>query len=284
MGSIMGGVGPDIDEIAADPLDQVSGPATDLASGRLIDLTLRDFADQVGEPLPRAGGGSVAAYAGSMAAALVGMVCRLTAGTTHPEAGEEGLGHICAAAEGLRVRLLAAVDADTDAYLEVAAACRLPKGTAEEIAARETAMAAARRRAAGVPLAAAEACLEVIELAGGLGAGFNTAAASELAVAVQSAMTCVRGGSVDVAVNLEAPRRRRQTSWRCGGAAPRSSGAPMRRSRRLGRSSATWPAARHDDAAGLNGPVFQEVRLGLTPTVPACAASAPPSRRRSTAG
>ena len=68
---------------------------------------------------------------------------------------------------------------------------------------RDAAMAAARRRAAEVPLAAAEACLEVLELAGGLGAGFNTAAASELAVAVQAALTCVRGGVVDVAVNLK---------------------------------------------------------------------------------
>ena len=37
----------------------------------------------------------------------------------------------------------------------------------------------------------------------GLSAGFNIAAASELAVTVQAAMTGVRGGAVDVAVNLE---------------------------------------------------------------------------------
>ena len=193
----------DIDEVAAGPLDQVSEPATDLAVGRLIDLTLRDFADQVGEPFPRAGGGSVAAYAGSMAAALVGMVCRLTVATKGVEAAEQELRPTCAAAETLRARLLAAVDADTDAYLAVAGAYHLPKSTPEENVARGAAMAAARRRAADVPLAAAEACLEVLELARGLSAGFNTAAASELAVAVQAAMTGVRGGAVDVAVNLK---------------------------------------------------------------------------------
>ena len=189
--------------VAARPLDQVVEPAPDLAPVRLIDLTLSDFAEQVGEPLPRAGGGSVAAYAGSMAAALVGMVCRLTVATKGVGADEAELRSTCVAAETLRAKLLAAVDADTDAYLEVAGAYHLPKDTAEENVARDAAMAAARRRAADVPLAAAEACLEVLELAGGLGAGFNTAAASELAVAVHAALTCVRGGAVDVAINLK---------------------------------------------------------------------------------
>ena len=195
-------VGSDIDEVAADPLDKVHEPAPDPGRGRLIDLTLRDYAGQVGEPLPRAGGGSVAAYAGSMAAALVGMVCQLTVATKGVEAAEEELRSTCASADTIRARLLAAVDADTDAYLAVAGAYHLPKSTPEENVARGAAMAAARRRAADVPLAAAEACLEVLELARGLSAGFNAAAASELAVAVQAAMTGVRGGAVDVAVNL----------------------------------------------------------------------------------
>ena len=199
----MSGMESDLDEAVADPLDEVTEPATTRAAGRLIDLTLRDFAGQVGEPVPRAGGGSVAAYAGSMAAALVGMVCRLTVATKGVEAAEEELRPTCDAAEALRARLLAAVDADTDAYLEVAGAYHLPKDTPEENVARDAAMAAARRRAADVPLAAAEACLEVLELARGLSAGFNAAAASELAVAVQAAMAGVRGGAVDVAVNLK---------------------------------------------------------------------------------
>jgi formiminotetrahydrofolate cyclodeaminase len=189
--------------VSAGPLDSAAGSETGLATTRLIDLTLSDFAHQVGEPFPRAGGGSVAAFAGSMAAALVGMVCRLSIAKKGVEAGEAKLRSTCAAAETLRARLLAAVDADTDAYLQVAGAYRLPKDTAEESAARDAIMAAARRHAAEVPLAAAEACLEVLELAGGLGAGFNTAAASELAVAEQAALTCVRGGAVDVAINLK---------------------------------------------------------------------------------
>jgi formiminotetrahydrofolate cyclodeaminase len=201
MESTMSGVRLDSDDAAPGPLDRVSAPATDLATGRLVDLTLRDYTSQVGEPLPRAGGGSVSAYAGSMAAALVGMVCQLTTGPGR--AAGEALLPTCAAAETLRARLLAAVDDDTDAYLEVAEAYRLPGGTADERAARDAAMAAARRHAAAVPLATAEACLEVLELARSLSGDFKTMAASELAVAVQAAMTGVRGGVVDVEINLK---------------------------------------------------------------------------------
>ena len=189
--------------VAARRLDQAVLPAPVSAAVRLTDMTLSDFADQVGEPLPRAGGGSVAAYVGSMAAALVGMVCRLTLATKGVETDAVELRSTCVTAETLRARLLAAVDADTEAYLEVVGSYRLPKATAEEVATRDAAITAARRRAADVPLAASEACLEVLELASGLGASFNTAAASELGVAVQAALACVRGGAVDVAINVK---------------------------------------------------------------------------------
>lgn len=179
----------------------VPGPS-DPNGARLSGLTLGEFAARVGEPLPGAGGGSVSAYAGSLAAALVDMVCRLS---SH---GREGgppadLEPTCAGAESLRGRLVAAVDADADAYLQVVGANRLPHATDEERAAREAAIAAATRHAAEVPLASAEACLEVLELAGSLSSGFMTAAASELGIAVLEAMSGIRGAAVTVATNLQ---------------------------------------------------------------------------------
>ena len=193
----------EIDEGVARPIEQASQPAAGAATGRLIQLTLHDFADQVGEPLPGAGGGSVAAYAGSMAAALVDMVCRLTVASKSIAAPGDELRSTCAVSETLRERLLAAVDADADAYLDVVAAVHLPKDTREQQEARETAIAAATRRAAEVPLVGAAACLEVLELARGLSTSFMTAAASELGVAVQAAMTGVHGEAINVATNLQ---------------------------------------------------------------------------------
>lgn len=192
----------DGDAVTGRPLEKAFEGTLAPAVGRLGGLTLHDFADQVGEPVPGAGGGSVAAYSGSMAAALVDMVCQLTAVTKGAEVPDEELRTTCGVAGALRTRLLNAVDADAAAYLEVIGAHRLPTGTREEQKARDAAIVAATRHAAEVPLASAEACLEVLELARGLSAGFMTAAASELGMAVQAAMSGVRGAAATVATNL----------------------------------------------------------------------------------
>ena len=169
----------------------------------LVDLTLGGFADEVAGESPAPGGGSVAAYSGAMGASLVGMVCQLTAGKKGFEASKNELAARQAKAEDLKARLLAAVDVDTDAYLQIVAAYRLPKDTAQDKAARSAAVEAATRHAADVPLATAEVCLEVLELAGALSAGFNESTASDLGVAVQAAMTGVRGGVLNVVINLQ---------------------------------------------------------------------------------
>jgi len=135
-----------------------------------------------------------------MAAALVDMVCQLTVAS---EGGDGGPSSSCAAVEELRAKLLRAVDADTESYRQVIAASRLPVDTRERAAARDAALAAARLHAAEVPLQAAATCLEVLDLVRDLRDGYYAPAASELAVAVHAAMTCVHGGAVDVEVNLK---------------------------------------------------------------------------------
>jgi methenyltetrahydrofolate cyclohydrolase len=168
----------------------------------LADQTLAEVADEVRGASPAPGGGSVAALSGCMAASLVAMVCRLTAGKpAYAEHETEALA-VMAAADGLAARLLAAVDDDTAAYLGVVAAYRRPKGTPEEVAARKEQIEAAVRHAAEVPLGTAAACLEVLELAERLSRGFNAAAASDLGVAVQAAAAGVRGAALNVAINI----------------------------------------------------------------------------------
>jgi formiminotetrahydrofolate cyclodeaminase len=193
------GAGPRPPRGQSPPGEQRSGRGC----GRLVDLSLRDFARQVGEPRPRAGGGSVAAYTGALAAALVDMVCRLTVAARDQAEPDGALQHTCRTAESLRARLLAAVDADTDAYRRVVEASRMATDGSDEEALRESALAAARLHAAAVPLQAAETCLEVLSLVEDLRDGFYAVAASELAVAVQATMTCVYSGAVDVEVNLK---------------------------------------------------------------------------------
>ncbi|HET6494424.1 MAG TPA: cyclodeaminase/cyclohydrolase family protein [Thermoleophilia bacterium] len=168
----------------------------------LIHQTLAEVADEVRGAAPAPGGGRGAALSGCLAASLVAMVCRLTAGKPAYAAHETEVLAVMKAADELEARLLAGVDEDTDAYLDVVAAYRLPKGTPEEAAARRLQIQAAIRRAAEVPLATAVACLEVLELAARVIGGFNSSAASDLGVAVQMAAAGVRGAALNVAINV----------------------------------------------------------------------------------
>jgi formiminotetrahydrofolate cyclodeaminase len=168
----------------------------------LTDLTLTGFAAELASDSPAPGGGSVAAAAGGMAAGLVAMVCKLSLGRAGLEEREPALRDALAGVEQLRADLMVAVDRDTDAYLGVVDAYRMPKATDDEKAARAARIQVAIRTAADVPLATAESCLRVLQLAEAVAAGFNAAAASDLGVALHMAATGVAGGVLNVEINV----------------------------------------------------------------------------------
>jgi methenyltetrahydrofolate cyclohydrolase len=168
----------------------------------LTDLTLTGFAAELASDSPAPGGGSVAAAAGGMAAGLVAMVCKLSIGKAGLEEREAALRGALTGAEELRAGLMTAVDRDTDAYLGVVDAFRMPKETDEQKAARAAQIQVAIRTAADVPLATAESCLRVLQLAETVAAGFNTAAASDLGVALKMAAAGVAGGVLNVEINV----------------------------------------------------------------------------------
>lgn len=132
-------------------------------SGRLVSMTVAGFADEVSNDTPAPGGGSVAALAGSLGAALAAMVGNLTFGKKGYEAHYEALAAMAAEAQRVKGELMAAVDEDTDAFDAVLAASRLPKATAEQRAARDAAMLDAGKMAAAVPMATARTCLEAMK-------------------------------------------------------------------------------------------------------------------------
>jgi methenyltetrahydrofolate cyclohydrolase len=171
--------------------------------GRLIESSVTAFADEMASGSPAPGGGSAAAFAGSMAASLVAMVCRLSIGKTGVDAGEGELTTALAAAETLRLRLLELVDEDTAAFEAVMFAVRMPKGDEAQRAARAAAMAYATFGAAEVPLETLTAAAQVLALAGPLVGRSNPAAASDLGAAVELARAAAEGAVLNVAINLD---------------------------------------------------------------------------------
>jgi len=106
------------------------------------------------------GGGSAAALAGAMGAALVAMLANLTIGRKKHEAVQARMEAVRARAEAIRAELFALARADTEAYAAVMEAYR----RAKDDPARGAAIQGALRGAAQPPLRVAELCAEVCAL------------------------------------------------------------------------------------------------------------------------
>lgn len=153
-----------------------------------------------GEPTP--GGGSAAALAGALGAALAAMVGRLTAGRPKYAAVDAEMQAIIAEADALRSRLQALAGEDAAAYERVRAAYRLAKDTPEQQATRADAIQQAMQGASRTPLATMEACLAVLRLAVPAVSSGNPNAATDGAVGALLAHAGLRGAALNVRVNL----------------------------------------------------------------------------------
>jgi glutamate formiminotransferase / formiminotetrahydrofolate cyclodeaminase len=123
------------------------------------------FIEVLSTPTPTPGGGSAAAYAGAMGAALVSMVSGLTMGKKKYAEVEAEMQAIRVVAENLRKELTVAVEDDASAFEALMGSFRLPKETEEEKTARNAAIIQATLNAAHIPLHTAEDVVKVMELA-----------------------------------------------------------------------------------------------------------------------
>lgn len=166
-------------------------------------LSLDQLMDRVAEGTPTPGGGTVAALAGALAAALPVMVANLTIGRKKYAAVEAEASATKQQAIALRDRLGRLAQADSEAFDAVLAARRMRDATPEESAAREAAIARAELEAARVPLETAAACIAVVELAGTIAAIGNPNAFTDAGVAGKLAAAAAHGALLNVQINLK---------------------------------------------------------------------------------
>ena len=160
------------------------------------------FLDALASGTPTPGGGSAAAYSAAMGAGLAAMVARLTVNKKKYKDIEEEMFAVIESADGLRADLTAMVDKDAQAYLEVMAAFKLPKGSEEEQAARAKAVQQATLGAAEVPLDTARKAVEVMRLALTVASKGNPNAVTDGATAAALAQASLSAAGMNVRINL----------------------------------------------------------------------------------
>lgn len=174
-------------------------PQTD---ARLIDAPVRVFLDALAAQEPTPGGGSVAALSGALAAGLVSMVCRYTAGRDAYADVQDEVQRVLHRSDELRTELQQLVQDDVAAYGSYAAAQSLPRDTDEEVLLRQQAQQQALRESTSVPLDVAVRCAELLDLAVDAARIGNRYLISDAAVAARLADAGRSSALLNVEINV----------------------------------------------------------------------------------
>ena len=165
-------------------------------------MTVTDFVDEVSRESPAPGGGSIAAVAGSLGAALASMVSNLTANKRGSEKVDDLLNEAADKLQEIKFQLVKAIDDDTNAFNAYMDARRLPNKTGEEKKIREDAMQNGLKQAVHVPLNTARLSYEAIEFAEVVAKNGNPASITDVGVGAQCGYTGMLGGIYNVLINL----------------------------------------------------------------------------------
>jgi glutamate formiminotransferase/formiminotetrahydrofolate cyclodeaminase len=167
-----------------------------------ISRGLLDFVESVASSSPAPGGGSVSACAGTLAAALSAMVCRLTLGKKKYKDVQDEISETMKAADQLKEKLYALIEEDAAAFDAVMAARKMPKVTDKEKEARLEAIQNATVVAAEVPLKVMKTSLEVLDVAQVAAEKGNVNSVSDAGCAALNARSAVLGAYLNVKINL----------------------------------------------------------------------------------
>jgi formiminotetrahydrofolate cyclodeaminase len=164
--------------------------------------TLQEFLGALASEAPTPGGGTAAAVAGAMGAALAGMVATLTLSREKYAQAHDAVRPIGEAAAAARSELLALARRDAEAYDAVVAARRLPRESEEQKTSRARAVAAATRQAAEIPMETARLTVRLLESLPELVEKGNPNAASDAGAAALLLEAATEAALLNVSINL----------------------------------------------------------------------------------
>ncbi len=174
----------------------------DAKKARLVNMSLKAFANETASDSPAPGGGSIAAYAGALGASLATMVANLSAHKRGWDTRLEEFSTWAVKGQQLKDELLALVDEDTLAFDAIMNAFGLPKDTAEEKSARKQAIQNATKYAVEIPYKTMQKAFEVFEIADAMVQHGNPNSVTDAGVGALCARTAVYGAWMNVQINL----------------------------------------------------------------------------------
>ena len=168
---------------------------------KLVNLSLQAFADETASESPAPGGGSIAAYMGSLGISLATMVANLSA---HKKGWDKQWKEFSTWAEkGQKIKdeLLYLVDEDTNAFNKIMEAFSLPKSSDKEVKMRSEAIQNATKYATEVPLKTmilAYSSFPIIKAMAEIG---NPNSISDAGVGALCARSAIIGAYMNVRIN-----------------------------------------------------------------------------------
>ena len=168
---------------------------------KLINLSLQEFANETASESPAPGGGSIAAYMGSLGISLATMVANLSAHKKGWDMRWEEFSAWAEKGQKIKDELLYLVDEDTNAFNKIMEAFSLPKSSEQEVKFRSEAIQNATKYATEVPLKTmilAYSSFPIIKAMAEIG---NPNSISDAGVGALCARSAVIGAYMNVRIN-----------------------------------------------------------------------------------
>lgn len=173
----------------------------DKSCKKLIDMTCKDFANETASESPAPGGGSIAAYMGSLGAALGTMVANLSSHKSGWDERWEEFSIWAEKGQALKDELLFLVDEDTKSFNLIMDAFGLPKKTDEDKAARKQAIQDATKYAIEIPYRTLCRAFDVFELCIAMVKTGNPNSITDAAVGILCARAACYGAFMNMKIN-----------------------------------------------------------------------------------
>jgi len=170
---------------------------------KLIDYTVKGFADETASESMAPGGGSISAYVGALGVSLGTMVANLSAHKPGWDEKWEFYSKWAEKGQYYKKELLFLVDEDTNAFNKIIDGFRMPKSTPEEVKIRKEAIEKATKYATEIPFKVMETSYSSMEVMMAMAKEGIQNSLSDAGVGALCARTAVIGAYFNVRINAK---------------------------------------------------------------------------------